>query len=255
MKFSDNSSAVLENVTAKKPCAALSSRSLKDKPSPKLNGFIPAKCHHMALKIYHHLLKVKVKTQGYHFGVFFCAVASGTVFLVNLIVTIWATNTYDIASGLGTIQDGSCNRTNSLATWLHLAINVLSTLLLGCSNYTMQCLASPTRKEIDRAHRQNKWLDIGVPSTRNLLRISRWRLALWCLIAMSSIPLHLLYNSAVFSTLSAREYSVFIVEESFLQGQPFTVSQLQICPYVNLPFSVWLQASYHIVRNPLPYSI
>jgi hypothetical protein len=124
------------------------------------------------------------------------------------------------------LYSGSCSRTNNLATWLHLAINVLSTLLLGCSNFTMQCLSSPTRKDIDRAHGDNCWLDIGVQGTRNLRRISRPRLVLWCLIALSSIPLHLLYNSAVFTTLSAREYSTFIVNKNFLTGQSFNVSEL-----------------------------
>lgn len=95
--------------------------------------------------------------------------------------------------------------------WLHLIINILSTLLLGASNYSMQCLSSPTRSEIDKAHRQKLWLDIGVPSVRNLRRISASRIALWWLLAASSIPLHLLYNSAVFSSLYSREYKVFVV--------------------------------------------
>lgn len=88
--------------------------------------------------------------------------------------------------------------------------NVLSTLLLGASNYTMQCLASPTREEVDRAHSQNRWLDIGVPSIRNLTRISSHRKVLWWLLVISGVPLHLLYNSVIFSTISFQMYSVFV---------------------------------------------
>lgn len=67
-------------------------------------------------------------------------------------------------------------------------------------------------------------MDIGVPSVRNLWRISASRLIMWCLLAASSIPLHLMYNSAVFSTLSAREYSVFTVTKDFPTGAPYNLS-------------------------------
>ncbi|KAL9045807.1 MAG: hypothetical protein Q9214_001214 [Letrouitia sp. 1 TL-2023] len=85
----------------------------------------------------------------------------------------------------------------------------------------MQCLSSPTRGELDKAHRRHIWLDIGVPSVRNIWRISRSKMALWFLLAFSSIPLHLLYNSAVFSALSAREYDVFTVSPGFANGSFF----------------------------------
>lgn len=153
-----------------------------------------------------------------------------SVLIVNLILTIWASARYGVKGGLGTIQSGACSKTKDLATWLHLAINVLSTLLLGASNYAMQCLSAPTREEVDKAHCRKAWMDIGVPSMRNLRRISRSRLVMWWLIAASSIPLHLLYNSAVFSTLSAREYTVFTVTEDFLTGAPYNVDLAMVMP-------------------------
>lgn len=193
---------------------------------PKLKIRHSPKIVRTTLNVLDRIKKILDEIQGYHFGVLFCAGASAVVFLINLTITIWASRAYEITGGLGIVQDGSCSKTNTLATWLHLAINVLSTLLLGCSNYTMQCLSSPTRQEIDKAHKKGTCLDIGIPGTRNLLKISRKRLALWCLVAVSSIPLHLLYNSAVFTTLSAREYSIFLIRKSFLQGQPFDVGLL-----------------------------
>ncbi|MCJ1458534.1 hypothetical protein MMC28_008907, partial [Mycoblastus sanguinarius] len=98
------------------------------------------------------------------------------------------------------------------------------TLLVGASNYSMQCLSSPTRGEINKAHNQKIWLDIGVPSFRNLRRLSFYRITLWWLLAVSSIPLHLLYNSAVFSSLSARQYNLFLVTSDFVVGEPFEVN-------------------------------
>ena len=123
---------------------------------------------------------------------------------------IWASARYKVVERIGTILDGSCEKTKNLSLWLHLAINALSTILLGASNYCMQCLSSPTRQEVDKAHNQGIWLDIGVPGIRNLRRISRRRLVLWMLLTLSSIPLHLLYNSAVFITLATQSYKVFL---------------------------------------------
>ena len=172
--------------------------------------------------------------EGYHFGTLSGAVAAAMVLIINLCFTIWAGTSFETQSGLGTLYDGSCKRTRILAFWIHLAINVFSTLLLSASNYSMQCLSSPTRGEIDQAHGQGIWLDIGVPSIRNLRRLSPTRVALWWLLAISSVPLHLLYNSAVFSTLCTRQYKIFLVSNEFLLGAPFDMTSL-VASYEALP--------------------
>lgn len=85
---------------------------------------------------------------------------------------------------------------DEMAWWssaIHILINALSTLLLAASNYTMQVLSSPTRKDVDKAHAKNEHLDIGVLSVRNLGRIPRRRLLLFIIMGLSSIPIHLLY--------------------------------------------------------------
>ena len=171
------------------------------------------------MTLWYHRLK---KLEGYHFGVLCCAVTTATVLVINLILTIWAVSSSGVHNGLGTLQDGSCKKTAALTFWAHLAINVLSTLLLGASNYSMQCLSSPTRGEIDKAHGKGLWLDIGVPSIRNLRHLSTARVSLWWLLAMSSIPLHLLYNSAVFSTSCSHQYTAYLVSREFLNGAPFS---------------------------------
>ena len=154
---------------------------------------------------------------GWRMGITLCVATAMTVFMINLILTIWALSRYGLEKGgIGTIQEGSCETSRRLSLWLHLIINVLSTLLLGASNYTMQCLASPTREEVDRAHRQNRWLDIGVPSIRNLTRISPHRKILWWLLVISGVPLHLLYNSVVFSTISFQIYNVYVASPDLI---------------------------------------
>ena len=154
-----------------------------------------------------------LRLNGWRVGVFWGMIATTLVLILNITWTIWAVTTYGTQDGRATIFDGSCKQTKALTIGLHLAINILGTILLGASNYCMQCLVSPTRMEIDRAHSQRKWLDVGVPSIRNMLGISKRRRLLWLLLALSSIPLHLLFNSTVFSTLSSNSYTVNKISE------------------------------------------
>ena len=132
---------------------------------------------------------------GWHSGVLACATSVVIVLFTNVSLTIYAATNpeYKMERGIGTLYEGSCNKSRTIGLWLHMGINTLSTLLLSGSNYTQQCLAAPTRREIDAAHARRRWMDIGVPSVRNLFKIKRERALLWIAIGFTSIPLHLLY--------------------------------------------------------------
>ena len=132
---------------------------------------------------------------GWHTGVLACATCVVVVLLINVSLTIYAAThpEYKMEGGVGTLYSGSCDKSTKIGLWLHLGINALSTLLLSGSNYTQQCLAAPTRSEIDAAHARRQWMDIGVPSIRNLFRIKLERTMLWIAIGITSIPLHFLY--------------------------------------------------------------
>jgi hypothetical protein len=85
-------------------------------------------------------------------------------------------------------------------------------------------MSAPTRREVDDAHAKKQWLDIGVQSIRNLRKISWKRALMYWLLALSSLPLHLFYNSTVFSSIAANEYYVYSVNEAFMDpnAQNFT---------------------------------
>ncbi|KAK4499429.1 hypothetical protein PRZ48_009943 [Zasmidium cellare] len=102
-------------------------------------------------------------------------------------------------------------------------------MLLGASNYTMQALVAPTRAETDRAHAEGGWLDIGVASIRNLFKIKRHRTILWAVLGLSSMPIHLLYNSAVFETIGANPYIATVASPAWINGGDLsTVVQITI---------------------------
>ncbi len=125
----------------------------------------------------------------------FCA-GSLVSFVANLTFTIWAVSRpgSKIRNGVGVLSEAtSCSQAKIINTAVHVLINVLSTILLAGSNYCMQCLSAPTREQVDKAHRQSRWVDIGVPSIRNLFETaSRGNVILWVLLSLSSLPLHLL---------------------------------------------------------------
>ncbi|CUS09938.1 unnamed protein product, partial [Tuber aestivum] len=65
-------------------------------------------------------------------------------------------------------------------------------------------------------------MDIGVPSVRNLFRIKRERTLLWVAIGITSIPLHLLYNSAVYTTLAGNDFIVTVVTNNHFEQPTYS---------------------------------
>jgi len=129
---------------------------------------------------------------GWRAGAYSAASLASCSLVINFTAAVWLSRHPDSDSNLVEVYKGSCDSVASMDTWVHLAINALSTLLLGGSNYCMQCLCAPNRKEIDKAHSRGRFLDIGVPSFRNLSSIAAYKVVMWWILGLSSIPLHLM---------------------------------------------------------------
>lgn len=102
-------------------------------------------------------------------------------------------------------------------------------------------LASPTRLEIDKAHKNREWVDIGIPSFRNVWHghIGKRRIVCWFLLIFASFPLYLLqvnhghirfsrllliyirWNSIIIFSPIAYQYNQLIVTSGFVHGLPF----------------------------------
>jgi hypothetical protein len=124
-----------------------------------------------------------------------------TVAIIVLVVNIsWLgyakTHYGGLDGGFGTIQRGDCDTAKKTNTWLHLLINVLSTLLLTASNAFMSVYCCPSRKEVDAAHRRRKWLHVGMLSVRNFRSIAKRKSLVVVLLCLSSVPFHLLFVSS-----------------------------------------------------------
>lgn len=133
---------------------------------------------------------------GWRFGILSGMCAALVVLGFNIVIVVFfnhiSSSRAPGATPESTIYQGSCGTTRKYSILMHLVINVLSTVLLGASNYAMQCLIAPTRPEIDRAHVKRVWLDVGVASVRNVRHVGKKRAALWILLLLTSLPLHLL---------------------------------------------------------------
>lgn len=123
-----------------------------------------------------------------------CAAAScvtaALVLFINITITSWAAKQHPPVNGIGVLFPGNCERAKQLNTWLQLIVNILSSILLAASNFCMQCLTSPTRAEVDKAHSRGYSLDIGLSSIRNITAICWKRRLLWIGLGLSAMPLH-----------------------------------------------------------------
>lgn len=158
--------------------------------------------------------------------------------IVNLSVLIWALKSFEFTLGVAEIYAGDCQKSQTINTWVHLGINAVSTVLLSGSNYCMQVLSAPTRAEVDKAHASQRWLDIGIPSVRNLVSVWRAKLIMWLLLVVSSLPLHLMYNSVFFSTIASNEYLVYATE-GFLKDDTYNKSDFSTLEDIQRRAATW----------------
>lgn len=103
----------------------------------------------------------QIATRSTHFlrtwqsSICFWACITGLLLIINLTLTIWASVSFPSHDGSLTLIEG---------TW----------------------------EELDKAHAKGSWLDVEIPSVRNLTKINRKRAVTWFFLASSSVPLTLM---------------------------------------------------------------
>ncbi|KAF3028958.1 hypothetical protein E8E15_009576 [Penicillium rubens] len=103
--------------------------------------------------------------------------------------------------GYAPIHQGKCSVAKNSATGIHLVINILSTIMLGASNYCMQCLAAPSRSEVDEAHQKRAWLAIGTPDIAHLV------------FACAGQEKVVGYNAAAYYLMQPQKYGVSVFHD------------------------------------------
>lgn len=107
----------------------------------------------------------------------------------------------------GVLYRGNCTVTKRWTSVLSLLLNLIATLLIGSSNYMMQCFTAPTTTVLRQEHKRGRSVHLGVMSTRKPLA--------WWIMGLTSIPVHLFFNSAFFSSLQTNDYAMTIVSADY----------------------------------------
>lgn len=111
--------------------------------------------------------------------------------ITNISIYAWLFVTYNTVHGSGTITTAHCSEVSRMETGIKLGLNIFSTLILSAPTVAMQGTTSPTREDVDRAHLKGEWLEIGTQSWRNLIHVSKRNAGIWGVLAITSLPLHL----------------------------------------------------------------
>ncbi|KAI1363998.1 hypothetical protein F5Y08DRAFT_353847 [Xylaria arbuscula] len=152
--------------------------------------------------------------QGYKY----CLGIVASIWVLVLVFSIWVGTVHKAQAGLVfTLQTGSCSAAESINFWVHLVVNGIASTLYAISSFVMQRLAAPSREDIDRGHNQTPLLTtkIGSLAIGNFIVLSKKRLVVFFLLWISSLPLHLLFNSVIVYTATNAEWPsiVFMVSE------------------------------------------
>ncbi|GAP88890.1 hypothetical protein SAMD00023353_1700470 [Rosellinia necatrix] len=133
------------------------------------------------------------------------------------------------------VFEGSCDSSSSISLGIQFAINAISTAILASSNFFMQVIVAPTRRDVDKAHGKRKSVEIGVLSLRNLSSIPRRRVALFLVLGLSSVPIHLFFNSLILESTTSTDALIVLAAETFLRGeQPFSSPGIVVSQTTNL---------------------
>lgn len=96
-------------------------------------------------------------------------------FLILVVVIIFLILTSLKARSLGgelTVMEGKTKNVEGLQRGIQVIVNIFGIVLIVIANYVFQILSSPTRPEVDESHEKLQWMDIGIPSIRNLTGIA-----------------------------------------------------------------------------------
>ncbi|KAF1998467.1 hypothetical protein P154DRAFT_247680 [Amniculicola lignicola CBS 123094] len=158
---------------------------------------------------------------GWRSGVAGFSILASVILLINITALIWAVNSLD-EKPFATLAMSSCANITAWSTSVQLAITFLSAALLAGSNYCMQCLSSPTRREVDSAHAKGSYLNIGLLSWRNVRICRKLDMLLLVILTLSSLPLQLAYSSSVVIGGAVQVYDIALVTPDFMSGGSWT---------------------------------
>ncbi|TIC91649.1 hypothetical protein CH35J_010754 [Colletotrichum higginsianum] len=159
---------------------------------------------------------------GWRAGIALNIVIGFFILIVAIVCLVLALVVVGMIKGESRIFEGDCATARQVKIGVFVAINVVTIVLLSAANYVFQVLSSPTRIEIEMAHDGRRWLDIGIPSFRNLRFVSKPRVVMTAIIMLAALSTQVIYNAVIFSTQPAFAHQVVFVTQDFLTSGQFS---------------------------------
>ena len=129
---------------------------------------------------------------GWRAGVAINTLVAFGILVVGVVCLILAVSRSSLFGGEATLYSGSCAHARRIHSGLQALVAALSVALLAGASYAFQVLSSPTRLEVALAHEERRWVDVGVPSLRNLRFVSRARVLMVVGVLLASFSVHVL---------------------------------------------------------------
>lgn len=124
---------------------------------------------------------------GWRAGVGVVVLVMFLVLITGFVCLIVAISGVSLEAGRSAVFVGGCAAAKGVDWALHAVISVFVVVMVAGANYAFQVLSSPTREEVAAAHKRGEWLDIGVPSLRNLGRVENSRRVLGVVVLGAAI--------------------------------------------------------------------
>ncbi|KAL5622202.1 hypothetical protein BROUX41_006147 [Berkeleyomyces rouxiae] len=160
-------------------------------------------------------------SSGWRAGVLFNLGLIFTMLMLLMAVFVAVITRTKSLSKQDTMFTGACGNVKSISYGLHVITSVMAIVLLVTGNYIFQVLSSPTRAEVVAAHEKKWWVDIGIPSFRNLAYISSGRTVIIVILLLAVFIAQVLYKSIVFVSHTSAIYNMAVVSDTYLNGTTF----------------------------------
>lgn len=124
---------------------------------------------------------------GWRGGVALNVLLGVLILLTGVACLVYAAVKGMLSASESVIFSGSCATAERIDFGVHALVDVFAAVLLAGGNYVFQVLSSPTRGEVDAAHARKKWLDVGIPSVRNLAHVAKSRAVLTVVVLLVAV--------------------------------------------------------------------
>ncbi|KAF4446592.1 hypothetical protein FALBO_17056 [Fusarium albosuccineum] len=151
------------------------------------------------------------------------------ILVASIICLALASAKGHIAASDSSLMEGSPAKVDGIGRGILVVVNLFAIILIAGANYLVQILSSPTRAEVDIAHENRKWLDIGIPSLRNLSAISPTRASLSALMLVLAVSSQVIYNALIITSHTAPNTNLALDSASFIKAyDDSTTSSLNV---------------------------